>query len=403
MGLREPKGMDNMERQRSMTVGPAGTVNTNVPPQNYGGVSSKQVEEFKELVNHSTTSSNAPGMHTSEHSQDTSRSLPFVLATRPPINLGNPTGRQGVPLYDTQGTKPGSETKAPPPMATSKYETRDLFGKLDPKYDAKAWKDDDSRDARDKVQIKNPTGDSGLENLARSAANKALSQTAMDGAKADVMVQGRDGNNYRMSVRRNGNDTSVEITAMNRASDGKDVKAMTDEMRSKGITVGKGFSRDELAAVYDGFATMKGKDLDAMNGVTLEKGTRKKLEGTDANEAAEYGNKKITFFKEAFAPGGMVGNMPRGGATFLHEAGHRFEEFSGSLNKFQQTKGHADDITPYDAASEKLSKEVTDKNVKVDPKKEHYAEAYMLYKSDPQFLEQNYPQLFKFFEAQTTK
>ena len=86
-----------------MTVGPAGTVNTNVPPQNYGGVSQEQVEEFKEAVNHSTTSSNASGMqsskgeHTSEHSQDTSKSLPFVLATRPPINLGNPIGKQGAP------------------------------------------------------------------------------------------------------------------------------------------------------------------------------------------------------------------------------------------------------------------------------------------------------------------
>ncbi len=388
-----------------MAVGPAGTVNTNAAPQNYGGVSSRQVEEFKELVNHSTTSSNAPGMHTSEHSQDTSRSLPFVLATRPPINLGNPVGKQGAPLYDTQGKgiKAGSETKASPPMTTSKYETRGLPGELDPKYDAKAWKDDDSRDSRDKVQINNPTGDTRLDNLARSAANKALSQNEMDGAKADVMVQGSDGKNYRMSVRRNGNDTSVEITAMTRASDGKDVATMTKEMAAKGITVGKGFSKDELAAVYDGFATMKGKDLDAMNGVTLEKGTRKHLEGTDASAMAHYGNKKITFFKEAFAPGGMVGNMPRGGATFLHEAGHRFEEVSGSLNKFQQTKGHDEDITPYDAASEKLSKEVTDKAVKVDPKKEHYAEAYMLYKSDPKFLEQNYPQLFKFFEAQTTK
>jgi hypothetical protein len=27
---------------------------------------------------------------------------------------------------------------------------------------------------------------------------------------------------------------------------------------------------------------MKGKDLDAMNGVTLEKGTRKQLKGTDS-------------------------------------------------------------------------------------------------------------------------
>jgi hypothetical protein len=401
--------MGNMERQRQMTVGPAGTVNTNVPAQNYGGVSQEQVEGFKEAVSHSTTSSNASGTqsskgeHTPEHSQDTSKSFPFVLATRPPINLGNPTGKQGTPLYDTQGkgSKTGPETKAPAPMKTSKYETRGLPGELDPKYDDKAWKDDDSRDSRDKVQI-SPTGDKRLENLARSAANKALSQNEMDGGKADVMVQGSDGKNYRLSVRRSGNDTSVEITAMQRASDGKDVATMTHEMNAKGITIGDGFSKDELAAVYDGFATMKGKDLDAMNGVTLEKGTRGQWKGTDAKEMAHYGDKKITFFKEAFEPGGMVGNMPRGGATFLHEAGHRFEEFSGSLNKFQQTKGHADDITPYDAGSEKLSREVTGNNLKVDPKKEHYAEAYMLYKSDPKFMEQNYPQLFKFFKAQTT-
>jgi hypothetical protein len=385
-----------------MTVAPAGTVKTNVPPQNYGGVSSRQVEAFAEMLNHSTTSSNASGMPASAHSQDTSRSLPFVLATRPPINLGNPAGRQGVPLYDTQGkgTKAGSETKAPLPMATPKYETRGLPGKLDPDYDAEAW---DNDEGSNKIQIKNPTGETRLDNLARSAAHKALHLNNMDGAKADVMVQGRGGQNYQLSVRRNGLDTSVEITAMNRASDGKDVATMTKEMAAKGITVGKGFSQDELAAVYDGFATMKGKDLDAMNGVTLEKGTRKELNGTDVNEMAHYGNKKITFFKEAFEPGGMVGNMPRAGATFLHEAGHRFEEVSGSLNKFQQTKGHADDITPYDAGSKKLSQEVADGNVKVDPKKEHYAEAYMLYKSDPKFMEQNYPQLFKFFEVQTAK
>jgi hypothetical protein len=102
-----------------MTIGPAGTVNTNVPPQNYGGVSQEQVEDFKEAVSHSTTSSNASGMqsskgeHTPEHSQDTSKSLPFVLATRPPINLGSPTGKQGAPLYDTQGkgSNAGSETQ----------------------------------------------------------------------------------------------------------------------------------------------------------------------------------------------------------------------------------------------------------------------------------------------------
>jgi hypothetical protein len=391
-----------------MAVGPAGTVkDTNVPPQNYGGVSPKQVEEFKEAVNHSTTSNNASGIqsskgkHTSEHSQDTLKSLPFILATRPPINRGNPIGKQGAPLYDTQGvgSNAGSQTKAPSPMVTSKYETRGLAGELDSQYDAEAW---DNDEGRNKVQIKNPTGDTRLGNLARSAAHKALLQDGTDGAKTDVMVKGSDGKNYQMSVRRNGNDTSVEITAMKRASDGRDVAMMTMDMAAKGITVGKGFSQDELAAIYDGFATMKGKDLDAMNGVTLEKGTRKQLKGTDSNEAAEYGDKKITFYKEAFEAG-MVGNLPKAGATFLHEAGHRFDEVSGSLDKFQRTKGHADDITPYDAASKKLSHQVTDKDVKLDPRREHYAEAYMLYRSDPKFMEQNYPQLFKFFEAQTTK
>lgn len=392
-----------------MTVGPAGTANTNVAPQSYVGVSPKQVEDFKEAVNRSTTSSHASAMqasqgnHTSEHSQDTSRSFPFVLATRPPVNLGDPVGKQGAPLYDTQDVrKPGAETKAPSPLATPKYETHGIVEKLDPEYDEAKW---DNDEGNRKIQVKNPTNDPRLANLARSAAHEARLQDGMDGAKTDMMVQGSDKKNYQMSVRHSGSGTSVEFTPMNRASDGKDFDTMKNEMAAKGITVGKGFSsqnRDELAAVYDGFATLKGKDLDAMHGVTLEKGTRKELNGTHENEAAEYGNKKITFFKEAFEPT-MVGNLPKGGATLLHEVGHRFEEVSGSLGKFQQTKGSTADITPYDAASKTLSQQTAGQSVKVDPKKEHYAEAYMLYKSDPNFMQQNYPDLFKFFEAQTAK
>ena len=86
-----------------MAVGPAGTVSANVPPQNHGGISTEQAGKFEEAVNQSTTSSNASGTQSasgapaSEHSQDTPRSLPFVLATRPPINLGNQTGQQGAP------------------------------------------------------------------------------------------------------------------------------------------------------------------------------------------------------------------------------------------------------------------------------------------------------------------
>jgi len=107
-----------------MTIAPAGTVNTNVPPQNYGGVPPKQeqVGGFNEALNRSTTSNDASDTQSSkgtEHSQDTSKSLPFVLATRPPINLGNPTGKQGVPLYDGNGSKAGSETKAPSQASTA--------------------------------------------------------------------------------------------------------------------------------------------------------------------------------------------------------------------------------------------------------------------------------------------
>ena len=288
-------------------------------------------------------------------------------------------------------------------MATPKYEPHGIVAKLDPEYDEAKW---DNDEGNRKIQVKNPTNDPQLANLARSAAHEARLQDGMDGAKIDMMVHGSDKKNYQMTVRYSGSDTSVEFTPMNRASDGKDFDTMKNEMAAKGITVGKGFSsqnRDELAAVYDGFVTLKGKDLDAMKGVTLEKGTRKELKGTGENEAAEYGNKKITFFKEAFEPT-MVGNLPKGGATFLHEVGHRFDEISsGSLAKFQQTKGSTTDITPYDSASKKLGQQTADQSVKVDPKKEHYAEAYMLYKSDPAFMQQNYPDLFNFFEAQTAK
>jgi hypothetical protein len=108
-----------------MTIAPAGTVYTNVLPQNYDDFSQEQAEDFKGAGGDPTTSSNASGTQSSkgepasEHSQDTSKSFPFVLATRPPINLGSPTGKQGAPLYDTQGkgSKAGSETGGKPVRA----------------------------------------------------------------------------------------------------------------------------------------------------------------------------------------------------------------------------------------------------------------------------------------------
>ena len=91
-----------------MAVGPAGAFNdTNVRPQNEGAVSPKQVEEFKEAVR-SNTSNDASGAqasrgrHASAHLQNSSKPFPVMLATRPPINHGNPAGKQSVPLYRSQ-------------------------------------------------------------------------------------------------------------------------------------------------------------------------------------------------------------------------------------------------------------------------------------------------------------
>lgn len=84
---------------------------TNPPPTNTGSASSKQVKEFKEAVDRSTASSSG-----SPQSKTTSNSNPIILAGRPPINLA-PTGRQGVPLYQSQGA---GSTSAPPTAAPAK-------------------------------------------------------------------------------------------------------------------------------------------------------------------------------------------------------------------------------------------------------------------------------------------
>ena len=71
---------------------PASTVNTNVPPQNYGGVPPKQeqVEGFNEALNRSSTSNDASNTQSSkgtDQSQGTSNSYHLPLATSPPPNL----------------------------------------------------------------------------------------------------------------------------------------------------------------------------------------------------------------------------------------------------------------------------------------------------------------------------
>ena len=102
-----------------MAVGPAGSFNdTNVRQQNDGGVSPKQVEEFKEAVRSNTSSDasgtqSAKGRHPSAHSQDASKAFALILATRPPINLGNPIGKQGAPQNRPQAQRTMSSAQTP--------------------------------------------------------------------------------------------------------------------------------------------------------------------------------------------------------------------------------------------------------------------------------------------------
>ena len=103
-----------------MTVGSA-VNNTNVSPQNYGGVPPKQEQagEFKAALNNATTSTGAsPSSKGTEPSQDTSKSFPIILANRPPINLGNQVGPQGAPSSAGTTTAPAAAPTPAPAAAT---------------------------------------------------------------------------------------------------------------------------------------------------------------------------------------------------------------------------------------------------------------------------------------------
>jgi hypothetical protein len=96
----------------------------NPAPTNTGTVSSTQVTKFQQAVDHSTTSSN-----NSPQSQSTSNSNPIILAGQPPINLAHPTGKQGVPLYQSQGAgrttaqQTAAPTKPGAPIDVAQMET----------------------------------------------------------------------------------------------------------------------------------------------------------------------------------------------------------------------------------------------------------------------------------------
>ena len=69
-----------------MSIGSTDTVkNATPPPSNPGTASPKQVKEFNEAVDRSTTSNNG-----SQQSQGASTSAPIMLARRPPTPAQTP-------------------------------------------------------------------------------------------------------------------------------------------------------------------------------------------------------------------------------------------------------------------------------------------------------------------------
>jgi hypothetical protein len=102
-----------------MAVEPAGTSNdTNVRPQSDDGASTKQVEDFKEVVRSNTSddasgTQSSKGKHAAANSPDTSKAFALILATRPPINLGNPIGKQSAPRHQPQAPRPMSSAQTP--------------------------------------------------------------------------------------------------------------------------------------------------------------------------------------------------------------------------------------------------------------------------------------------------
>jgi uncharacterized Zn-binding protein involved in type VI secretion len=252
VGLREPEGMGSIERQRQMAVAPAGTVNTNVPPQNYGDVSTEQVEKFEEAVNHSTTSSNASGMqsskgeHTSEHSQDTSKSLPFVLATRPPINLGNPIGKQGAP----------SQAGAAPAAQGTQIKERRLEGKIS----------DDPKKAPDGKNAGKPP-DTTLQTV---LTNSGMKNVGNPPSEADLKTYySKSGPAHELITKGNYQEAAAEYRKLaDKATDPAEQKRLTmvaDQLevtqKMKTAKVGSLQFPPTETNVTDYFKTMKGKPI----------------------------------------------------------------------------------------------------------------------------------------------
>jgi hypothetical protein len=91
--------------------------NANPPPRTPDTGSSKEVKEFKEAVDRSTTSNDSAKQ--SQGASNTSSSYPMILATKPPINLARGTGNQGAPSQAGSAAAAAGKTPAATTQTTT--------------------------------------------------------------------------------------------------------------------------------------------------------------------------------------------------------------------------------------------------------------------------------------------
>ncbi len=91
--------------------------NASPPPRTPDTDSSKQVKEFKETVDRSTTSNDSAKQ--SQAASNSSSSYPIILATKPPINLARGTGNQGAPSQAGSAAAAAGKTPAATTQTTT--------------------------------------------------------------------------------------------------------------------------------------------------------------------------------------------------------------------------------------------------------------------------------------------
>ncbi len=91
--------------------------NANPAPRTPDTDSAKEVKQFKETVDRSTTSNDSAKQ--SQGASNSSSSYPIILATRPPINLARPTGNQGAPSQAGSAAAAAGKTPAATTQTTT--------------------------------------------------------------------------------------------------------------------------------------------------------------------------------------------------------------------------------------------------------------------------------------------